>query len=211
MISTANLIALFIAELVAFFLPYSAFITYDPDYKGVGFLNGNSFFFLFAEFFLSILMFMTFKGSFVPCLLIAIGCGGLLASATLDYQTTSVPDILHYFSILMFIPAICVNYKGGIYSRIEIIGFVFFFLLQFLVFSRTFGFSDALAFVAFGTLCFAQNKGWESMMGGMVVAYLILIAVQLCKRNISKKFKLKKPVAFIPYIFAAYAFTLFIL
>ena len=212
MSDTARLIIMFIVEIVAFLVPYLAYLKYDPDYKEVNFLDKKGYYFLFTEFFLSVLMFLNFKGNLITSIFTAVGCGYLLTSSVLDYQTTSVPDVLHYFSVLMFIPAILVNFKAGtVYSYIGIIGFALFVLLQLLVFSRTFGFSDALAFIAFGTLCFSQNKGWESMMGGMIIAYVLLIIIQLCKKNITRKLKLKKPVAFIPYIFAAYAVTLFIL
>ena len=204
MIKTLLLISI---ESIVFFITFYMTINVDKDYKDLK-IKKKEIMLAVLEVILSGSIFYQLRADIVYGVFFSFGCGLLLSAAILDKATTLIPDWIYYLSSLFFGAIICNGFvqKTG-YNLMLIIELAIFIILQLFVFSRTFGFSDALAFSVFGLSCFALGLGWETMMTGMILSYFILIIVQLFKRNINRKMRLKKPVPFIPYIFASYCLT----
>ena len=75
-----------------------------------------------------------------------------------------------------------------------------FGLLQYGVFSRTYGKADCHAFFTCALVETALGIGMEGYLLHMILAYVLLIVHQLKRKNVSKYGKLLYPVPFLPYI-----------
>lgn len=85
-----------------------------------------------------------------------------------------------------------------------------FFLLQELFFCHFYGRADAHAFGVCGLLLGTFGWGLTACFTHMVLAFLLLIVVQLGKKNIGPGGRLKEAVAFLPYITVALWLMVFI-
>jgi len=83
-----------------------------------------------------------------------------------------------------------------------------FGVLQYGVFDRTYGRADCHAFFTCALVETALGAGMEMYLMQMILAYLLLIPVQLGRRNITKRGRLQCPVPFLPYINISFWLTL---
>ena len=77
---------------------------------------------------------------------------------------------------------------------------VIFTILQGTIFMRLYGRADGLAFLIAALAMGSLGHGIKSYLLHMIISYLSLAFIQICKGNIGKKGNLKKPVPFLPYI-----------
>ncbi len=96
---------------------------------------------------------------------------------------------------------------GFIYSG-ALCGLLFFVGIQLLLRGRIYGSADSYAFCvcAFAETAFGLSAA--GYLTHMLLAYLLLFAVQLFRRNLDHKGNLREPVPFMPYITTAFWMTL---
>lgn len=80
-----------------------------------------------------------------------------------------------------------------------------YMILQFGLFSRMYGKADCYAFCVCAIAETALGMGFRDYLVLMLLSLSLLFPVQLLRRNIAKNGNLRKPVAFLPYITAAFA------
>lgn len=84
---------------------------------------------------------------------------------------------------------------------LPLMGFV---LLQYLWFSRFYGRADCHAFCVCAAMLAACGYGYADYLTHMAVVFGSLSVIQFCRGNIARNGRLKKPVALVPYIAAAF-------
>lgn len=91
----------------------------------------------------------------------------------------------------------------------DILGWLLIFVgLQLLLRGRIYGSADSYAFCACALAETAFGISAAGFLTHMLLACLLLFAVQLFRRNINHKGNLRRPVPFMPYITAAFWMTL---
>jgi GNAT superfamily N-acetyltransferase len=135
----------------------------------------------------------------LPAALSCVFCACLAAAAVSDWQTGTVHDFL------LLAAAACgagllLWYRPGWGIAAEL---AVFLAAQALLFRRMYGMADVLAFGAFALCQAAAGKGLPAHLLHMGVAFLLLAAVQGCRKNIGRGGDLKEPVALVPYIAVA--------
>lgn len=116
--------------------------------------------------------------------------------STMDLLLFQVNDFMQYLGL-----------AGGVLYLLEKVpatgiggSLLFFALLQYGIFIRMYGKADGMAF-AICALYFAGRGGEiEVYLLHMLVCFFLLAVVQLCKRNVTLRGKLKAGVALYPYI-----------
>lgn len=93
---------------------------------------------------------------------------------------------------------------GASEGRKGLLQLLLFMTLQQLLFSRFYGRADCHAFSCCAAYLWIWNRGIYSYLFHMLCALGLLALMQGIKGNISASGNLKTPVAFIPYIAAAY-------
>lgn len=83
-----------------------------------------------------------------------------------------------------------------------------YMILQFVVFARMYGRADCYAFCVCAIAEASLGREFTDYLVLMLLALCLLFPVQLLRRNIAKNGNLKQPVAFLPYISAAFALHL---
>ncbi len=129
----------------------------------------------------------------------------LMLAAYCDYCTTEIYDFVYTPALIAGVSTLFLKHVSQ--THVVLTELIIFILLQLLLFRHFYGFSDCIAF----SVCAI----WMASSGGelyeyfilMTIAYMLLILVQACKRNIDKKGRLKKPIAMIPYIVVAMLVT----
>lgn len=81
---------------------------------------------------------------------------------------------------------------------------IIFLLIQLKLFGRLYGKADCYAFCVCSVAGAGIGMGLELFMAHMTLAFVLLVPVQFCKRNIGKGGTLKEPVPFLPYITVAF-------
>lgn len=79
-----------------------------------------------------------------------------------------------------------------------------YMVLQIVVFTRMYGKADCYAFCVCAIAEASLGMGFSDYLALMLLALCLLFPVQLLRRNIAKNGNLKQPVAFLPYISAAF-------
>lgn len=79
-----------------------------------------------------------------------------------------------------------------------------FFLLQLSLFCRMYGRADCYAFCVCAMAEASLGMGLSGYLVHMLLSVVFLLPIQLLKGNIGSSGNLKKPVAFLPYIAAAF-------
>lgn len=87
-------------------------------------------------------------------------------------------------------------------------GMLLFVGLQLLLGGHIYGCADSYAFCACALAETALGISAAGFLTHMLLAYLLLFAVQLLRRNLNRKGNLREPVPFLPYITAAFWMTL---
>ena len=97
-------------------------------------------------------------------------------------------------------------YAGG--SPVLLWHLAVYMVLQFALFVRMYGREDCYAFCVCAIVEASLGMGFSDYLVLMLLALGLLFPVQLLRRNIAKNGNLKQPVAFLPYISAAFALHL---
>lgn len=138
---------------------------------------------------------------------LAIFAGLLLFACVMDWKEKMV---VHF---VWWLAAGVVLLHGGmeyLQTLLNWDGVFFFFLLQELFFCHFYGRADAHAFGVCGLLLGTFGWGLTACFTHMVLAFLLLIVVQLGKKNVGPGGRLKEAVAFLPYITVALWLMVFI-
>ncbi len=138
-------------------------------------------------------------------LLKSISVGILLVVILEDWESCQVYRLLWGLFMVCAVGAyvFCnVKLEAG-----HLMQWICFCVLQYLFFSRLYGLADCHGFCCFGFLLLLNGNGLQGMLMQMLLSILFLGVVQLLKRNVNKYGNLKQPVAFLPYIGAAFVFV----
>lgn len=123
----------------------------------------------------------------------------MIASMT-DSMTCKVYDVFQYpalvSALLLVIEKIPAPQAG--------VSILVFALLQYFVFMRFFGAADGMAFLIASLAEASLGYDITMYLLHMIVAYLLLCAAQLIRKNVGKDMKLKVPVPFLPYIMISF-------
>ncbi len=94
--------------------------------------------------------------------------------------------------------------EDGLLSFEALGGLLLFIGLQLLLQAHIYGRADAYAFCSCALAEAAFGLSAAGFLVHMLIAYALLFAVQLCRRNMDRRGNLRKPVPFLPYITAAF-------
>ncbi|MBR1853937.1 MAG: hypothetical protein IJ794_12480 [Lachnospiraceae bacterium] len=79
-----------------------------------------------------------------------------------------------------------------------------FAALQQFLFARMYGRADCHAFCCCGAIWMFEGGGFTLCVLHMVISFVLLTVVQLGRRNVTKKGRLKQAVPMLPYITAGF-------
>lgn len=125
----------------------------------------------------------------------------LALAAYSDYVTREIYDFIYFPTGMICIYQLL---QGGIDA--SVIEMIIFCCIQMLLFRHYYGVSDCIAFSMCAMYLAVHGGRMLEYWLHMFWAFLLLLMIQALKRNIDKRGRLKKPVAFIPYIAAAMLF-----
>lgn len=122
--------------------------------------------------------------------------------------TASVTDTLIYqvYDVLQYMGVI----GGGIWLWYQKppatvgISVLLFALIQYGIFMRMYGKADGMGYCVCSLYLAGKGFGLEGFLYQMLAGFLVLTLVQLFRSNISKKGKLKQPIALYPYILGGF-------
>ncbi|MCR5255442.1 MAG: prepilin peptidase [Acetatifactor sp.] len=122
----------------------------------------------------------------------------LFAASARDLKTKEVERIIWLpVCFLYVIHLVCDPGNLNIFFLINVL---FYGIIQECFFARLYGKADCHAFFVCGIMLIMLKHDLTICFLHMTISFLILIAVQFLRGNIDRTFKLKRPVAFIPYI-----------
>lgn len=127
-------------------------------------------------------------------------CSYFLSSALVDSMSHYVYD---WFQIWGMAAAVylALQQSGSSFDRIRIGGsLIIFAILQAGIFMRLYGEADGMSFLVATLVESSLGYGIRMYLLHMIVSYLLLALVQICKKNVGGRGSLKKPVPFVPYI-----------
>ncbi len=130
----------------------------------------------------------------------------LLYACYTDEKEFCVYDCVWWAEIIL--ATVVIMTKGKVPDIRMYFGIVIVILLQETVMSRAYGRADSHAFCACAFMQVALGMGITAHIVQMCISLMLLIAVQSRGKNIDRCGKLKKPVAFIPYITAGFVATM---
>ena len=131
--------------------------------------------------------------------------GSFAAAAYSDWQIKKAYDFMLWIAILS---AMLTMITTGQFSEQRITELVIFFLMQWCVFRHLYGGADCLSPSACAVYLAALGKGILPALWLLTAAWILFLIVQVVKKNIDKRGKLKNGKPFIPYM--AMALLLFI-
>lgn len=125
-----------------------------------------------------------------------------LAAAVMDYRTCQVYRLFWWIALIADV-LLWINRADTLdYGGLP--GLILFCLLQQFFFCKMYGRADCHGFCVGAITLFCMGGSlWDYLML-MLCAFLLLLAVQVFRRNINRQGNLKKPVAFIPYLTSAF-------
>ena len=126
----------------------------------------------------------------------------LVVCTTMDLLLCQVNDFMQYLGLLGAVLWVCEKSPSPATGY----SIVVFALLQYGIFMRMYGKADGMAFSICALYFAGMNGEIEVYLFHMLLCFLLLAVVQLCKRNVSLKGKLKRSVALYPYITAVFFF-----
>lgn len=94
--------------------------------------------------------------------------------------------------------------RGISVISVQALAFLCYLLLQELVFHRFYGRADCHAFAVCAAAGCALSMDMSWYFLHMTISFLLLTALQAFRRNIGRGGRLKRPVAFIPYIVVSF-------
>jgi len=137
------------------------------------------------------------------CLLLGIFAGCLLLACITDAFLCQVHCFVWWIALPAGVALLVAKLREMRMARdivIVLLGLLLFGFLQYSLFGRTYGRADSHAFFACALVETALGAGLEVYFLHMTVAYILMIIVQIGKKNITKRGMLKYPVPFLPYI-----------
>lgn len=147
---------------------------------------------------------LTAGGTLTQRFLWAVMGGSLLLACVTDSLLRQIYNFTWWIALAAAAPLLwqyCWKSQGKDEAALRTFSaLVLFFLLQFLLFQRTYGRADCYAFCVCAVAEASQGLSMADFLRHMLYAYLLLMAVQLLRRNINKRGNLKRPVPFLPYI-----------
>ncbi len=133
---------------------------------------------------------------------IAIFGTSLFYAVLSDLRTQLVRDIAWWAALAACLGMIALRVAGHGLLAIDWTGTGLFLLVQEGIMGRCYGRADCHGFCV-SALCLAGfGLGLREDVLMMAIAFVLLTAVQALKRNIGRDRKLKRPVAFLPYLAA---------
>ncbi len=127
-------------------------------------------------------------------------CVYFLSSALVDSMSHYVYD---WFQIWGMAAAVylALQQSGSSFECIRMGGsLIIFAILQAGIFMRLYGEADGMTFLVAALAESFLGYGIRMYLLHMIVSYLLLAFVQICKRNVGSRGSLKIPVPFVPYI-----------
>ncbi len=129
----------------------------------------------------------------------------LLLACVTDCRTLRVYNVIWWISGV----AAAVLMARSDTWRMVLPDLCFFCLVQLKLFSRMYGKADCYAFCVCAAAGASRGFGCMEYLLHMALAFGILAAVQLCRRNLDRRGNLRQPVAFLPYITIAFLLQCF--
>lgn len=127
-----------------------------------------------------------------------------LATASLeDIRTREVSDLIWWImapACLLLIPG-----SGNSLTLWDFVECLYAIFIQEHIMSRFYGRADSHAFSCCALFWAVSGKCLEMHVLHMTVSLVLLTAVQFARHNIGPAWKLKTPIAFIPYISTSFA------
>lgn len=157
---------------------------------------------------------MMFAGDSPDCekLLWAVIGGSLLLACVTDSLICQVYNFTWWISLAAALALLwCrrnVLMESGFICSDMLGGMLIFVGMQLLLGGYIYGCADSYAFCACALAETALGISAAGFLTHMLLAYLLLFAVQLFRRNLNRKGNLREPVPFLPYITAAFWMTL---
>lgn len=138
--------------------------------------------------------------------------GSLLLACVTDSLLCQVYNFTWWIFLAAALALFCCRRSALMESQsvnVDVLGWLFVFVgLQLLLRGRIFGIADSYAFCVCSLAETLLGISVRGFLTHMLLAYLLLFAVQLFCRNINQKGNLRRPVPFLPYITAAFWMTL---
>ena len=132
----------------------------------------------------------------------------LAAAVVSDLRTRTVCDLCWWCGLASCAWMLGIRVAEYGLLSVDWFGTGLFLLIQELVMSRSYGRADCHGFCICALALAALGMGLREDTGMMLVSFLLLVTVQILKRNIRRDLKLRIPVAFVPYIAAGFAGTM---
>lgn len=137
------------------------------------------------------------ENAFVLELIAGFFWGSFAAASYSDWQIKKAYDVMLWTAILS---AGLTMLAAKQISEQSITELVIFFLLQYLIFRHLYGAADCLCCSACAVYLAALGRGLLPALKLLSAAWLLLFAVQLIRKNIDKKGRLKTGQPFLPYV-----------
>lgn len=139
------------------------------------------------------------EGSCFYAILYGVLAGCLLMACITDCKSCTVYNYVWWVggTICMLLLLFTV---GNVHNISGLASLVLFVLLQEILFSKMYGKADCHAFAVCAAAESAVGFGIKEYLLHMLLAFILLLAVQGHKKNIGRNGNLKKPVPFLPYI-----------
>lgn len=135
-------------------------------------------------------------------IILCIANATLLFTAYIDFKTQEVYRVIWAFPM-------AIAGMGISYTKEAILSLGIFFILQFFLFSKFYGKADSFCFCLSAETIVISNGQLLDCLIHMLIALTLMFVANLCKHNVDKHLKLKKPEPFIPYIYIAWIFIIF--
>ena len=141
-------------------------------------------------------------GSPVQQIIFCIVNATLLLAAYIDFKTQEV------YRAIWIIPMIITGIDIP-RTKTAVLYLVIFLALQLFLFSKFYGKADSFCFCLCAETIIMLNGQLIVCLIHMLIALALMFIANLCKHNVDKRLKLKKPEPFIPYIYASWFLIIF--
>lgn len=131
----------------------------------------------------------------------ALFMGVLVAAAFMDIVWQEVYDFLWILGIVLAGIQYALSENPGL---APFAGMVFFIFVQEVIMAKAYGKADCHCYSCCAFMLVACGYGFEDIVVMMGMSFAFLVSVQLRRRNIGSRGKLKEAVPMIPYILASY-------
>ena len=144
-------------------------------------------------------------GEILPRLLLSVVMGCLLLACLTDVVTYRVHNFVWwtagFATVILFFRRWGEGF-GLLGNKVPEV--LIFCVLQLWLFSKMYGRADSYAFCVCAAAEAGLGMGLIEFLTHMYFSFLLLVAVQACRKNITRRGCLKEPVPFLPYITAGF-------